>query len=392
MARKSFAVKSLALSTALFSVSAMASQAEIDALKQQLEQQQAQLDALTSAIESGSSADNGWVADTSWGGYAELHYNNISSDEDSANDKKEMDLHRFVLFFGHRFSDSVRFFSELEVEHNVAGEGKNGEVEIEQAFIQWDYAQGHSALAGVFLVPVGILNETHEPDTFYGVERNNVEKNIIPTTWWEGGIMASGEVAEGISYDVAVSSGLNIDVAAGKYKIRDGRKKVSEAPADELAYTTRLTWKGAAGVSVGFTAQYQTDLLQGQTVGSLSDMEAILLEAHVDLQQGPFGLRALYADWNIDRGMDSIKAGADEQAGWYIEPSFKVNDSLGIFVRQSEWDNQAGDSSVDSKYKQTDAGVNYWLVDTVALKADVVKIKEPNDTKKGFNLGIGWSF
>ena len=38
------------------------------------------------------------------------------------------------------------------------------------------------------LVPVGFLNEVHEPPTFYGVERNPVEKNVIPTTWWEGGI------------------------------------------------------------------------------------------------------------------------------------------------------------------------------------------------------------
>ena len=120
-----------------------------------------------------------------------MHYNNLSNQYDGVDakdDKDELDLHRFVLFFGHQFTNDVRFFSELEVEHNVAGEGKNGEVEIEQAYIEWDYTDNHALKSGVFLVPVGILNETHEPDTFYGVERNAVEKDIIPSTWWEGGV------------------------------------------------------------------------------------------------------------------------------------------------------------------------------------------------------------
>ncbi len=371
---------------------AMAAQADtsadIEALKQQIAEQQAQLDALTESLESGSSNLPAWIADTSFGGYAELHYNNLDS-ESSEKDKVQMDLHRFVLFFGHRFTDSVRFFSEFEIEHTVAGEGKNGEVEVEQAFIEWDYAQHHSAKAGVFLVPVGILNETHEPDTFYGVERNNVEKNIIPTTWWEGGVMGSGEIAQGFRYDLAVSSGL--DLSNGKYKIRDGRQKASEADATDLAYTGRVTYNGIAGLSVGLSLIYQSDLLQGEVVSGVEDLDAQLAEVHVDWQQGAVGVRALYATWEINDDIDQLSSGASEQSGWYVEPSYKVTPKLGVFARYSQWDNQAGDSA-DSEYEQMDAGINYWLVDTVALKADVQKTNEPNNTVKGFNLGIGWSF
>jgi hypothetical protein len=104
------------------------------------------------------------------GGYGEVHYNNL----DSGN---EIDIHRFVVFLGHEFNQNLKFFSEVEIEHSIAGEGKVGEVELEQAYVQWDYKPGHNGKAGVFLLPVGILNETHEPDTFYGVERNPVEKN-----------------------------------------------------------------------------------------------------------------------------------------------------------------------------------------------------------------------
>ena len=132
--------------------------------------------------------------------------------------------------------------------------------------------------------------------------------------------------------------------------------------------------------------------MQGDVVGVVQDLDALLLETHVDLQKGPVGLRALYATWDIDSAIDDVAAGSSEQTGWYIEPSYKLTSKLGIFARYSKWDNQAADSSIESDYDQIDAGINYWLVETVALKADFQKTNEPNDTKKGFNLGIGWSF
>jgi len=158
-------------------------QAEISRLKGAQEETDAKVEATVDAVENSSLASVAeWVNKTSVGGYGELHYNNLDNKKDGGSDKDEADLHRFVLFFGHQFTDDVRFFSELEVEHgfvaDTADGDTSGEVEVEQAYIEWDYAENHSAKIGQFLVPVGIMNETHEPDTFYGVERNLVgEKN-----------------------------------------------------------------------------------------------------------------------------------------------------------------------------------------------------------------------
>ena len=41
--------------------------------------------------------------------------------------------------------------------------------------------------AGLVLVPMGFLNEMHEPVTYFGTHRPEVEKRIIPTTWRSGG-------------------------------------------------------------------------------------------------------------------------------------------------------------------------------------------------------------
>ncbi len=254
-------------------------QAEIEALKARLsatdtkvettaakvEQTATAVEATASAVETASQRNEtyakvaDWAERTQIGGYGEIHYNNK---ENGRTD--EIDAHRFVMYLAHDFSDRVRFFSEVELEHSLAGEGKPGEVELEQAYVEWDYADHHDARFGLFMVPVGIINETHEPETFYGVERNSVESRIIPSTWWESGVMLGGDIAPGLRYDVGVHSGLETEM----FDIRAGRQKSASATAEEFAYTGRLKYTGIAGLELAATVDYQEDLLQGQVTGA----------------------------------------------------------------------------------------------------------------------------
>lgn len=327
---------------------------------------------------------------TSIGGYGELHYNNLD-DQNGDNDLDQVDFHRFVLFFGHEFTDDLRFFSEFELEHSVAGDGEEGEVELEQAYIEYDLNDQHRVKGGVFLVPVGILNETHEPNTFYGTERNNVENRIIPTTWWEAGVMFSGELAEGFSYDVAAHSGL-ATTSGRNFAVRNGRQKVSEAIADDFAYTGRLKWTAIPGIELSATLQYQADI--AQSVPSQGDVGgAILFETHAVIQRGDFGLRALYATWDLD-GDAPEAVGADQQTGWFVELTYKISQHFGLFARYSEWDNQAGSNAIDSEFEQFDAGVNWWPHRDVVIKVDYQDQSAPsNQTERdGFNVGLGYQF
>jgi len=332
---------------------------------------------------------HGKSGSTTVGGYGELHYNNLDNSLAGGKDKKEIDLHRAILFLGHEFNDRLRFWSELELEHAQAGQGKDGgEISMEQAFLEYDLTDNLSGQAGLLLVPVGILNETHEPATFYGVERNPVETNIIPTTWREGGIGLNGHFASGLSYDLVVHSGLGADLA-NNFVVRKGRKGVREAPANNLAYTGRVKWTGLAGLELAATVNYQSDITQSTDPSAGS---AVLAEAHAIWNRGPFGLRALYATWILD-GPGPASIGADRQTGWYIEPSFKITSELGLFARYNRWDNQAGDA-VDSRFTQLDLGLNYWLHPDVVLKADYQNQAGPSGKARfdGFNLGVGYQF
>ncbi|MFW5446793.1 MAG: porin, partial [Methylophagaceae bacterium] len=360
---------------------------QVDSAENMAKEASETAEAVADATEEAAQAATIAANRTTIGGYGELHYNNLD-DQNGSSDKDEIDFHRFVLFFGHEFNDDLRFFSELELEHSIAGDGKAGEIELEQAYIEYDINQQHRVKGGLFLTPVGIINETHEPATFYGAERNPVEKNIVPATWWAAGAMFSGEIAEGFSYDVAATSGLNTS-AGSSYKIRSGRQKVSKAVADDFAYTGRLKWTGVPGLEIAATLQYQEDITQSldSTAGS-----ATLFETHAVFARGSFGLRALYATWDLD-GDGPKSIGADEQTGWYVEPSYKFSDNFGIFARYNEWDNSAG-NSIDTEYEQIDLGINWWPHKDVVVKLDYQDQGAPKGKMEldGVNVGLGYQF
>jgi len=373
-------------------------QQQIDELKRQLAENQekteetdAKVEAVAEVMESASPqvAD---VSKTTIGGYGELHYNKLDA-TDPSRDVEMLDLHRFVLFFGHKFNDRTRFYSEFEVEHAlVADSGGNtpGEVEIEQAFVEFDLRRDLYAKAGLFLIPVGILNETHEPDTFYGVERNDVENIIVPSTWWEGGIGLNGRFGSGWNWDLAFTSGLQMPTTGGNaFRVRSGRQKVAEAVASDGAMTGRLRYVGIPGLQAAVTVQYQFDPSQESNDG-LDD--GTLVEAHIDYRRNGFGLRALYARWDFSG--DAVEAaGADTQTGWYIEPSYRLNEKIGFYTRYENVD-AARDRD---KFNQWEVGLNWWPARNVVIKFDYRDRSHDLASAAGrdftgIDLGVGYSF
>ncbi|MGH8496209.1 MAG: porin [Gammaproteobacteria bacterium] len=359
-------------------------------LQRQIDELQDQLDALADqqeAIDAGAPAPQA-PSKNHFGGYGELHYNNLDSGD-------EIDLHRVVFFFGHDFTDRVRFASELEIEHSFVEGGEGGEVAMEQAYVEFDLANRLKARGGLFLVPIGILNETHEPPTFYGVERNPIETNIVPTTFREAGASLGGPVSDsGFSFDLALHSGMLAETsppAPGeddeRFLIRDARQAGSEAAANDLAATGRIRYTGLSWLDWAATLQYQSDLTQGADP-FVGDASATLFETHVIVHRGPWEARALYARFDIDNALaESIDR--DVQDGYYVEASYRPSPRLGYFARFNDWDN--GGPAGDTGIRQTNVGLNYWPVENVVLKADV-QFQGDAGEDDGFNLGIGYAY
>src|SRR5688500_4009682 len=156
-------------------------------------------------------------------GYMDFHFNKADG-EDGV-----LDFHRFVLLMTHSFSSRVRFGGELEREHAfVEGLEEAGELELEQAYVDLLLWPAGNLRAGLLLMPVGIINERHEPPVFNGVERPFVDTVIVPSTWFDAGAGVHGSIGPGFRYRAFVVAPLNaleFDAAEG---IRGGRQKGSE--------------------------------------------------------------------------------------------------------------------------------------------------------------------
>ena len=352
-----------------------------------------------------------WAARTTIGGYGELHYNNLEDNatafDGDADDLNRVDFHRFVLFFSHTFNDWLRFASELEVEHSIAGDDQPGEVELEIAWLEADLNQHHHVRAGIDILPVGLLNLTHEPNTFYGVERNPIETEIIPATWWEATAAVWGELAPGLVYNLYIHSGLVIPTTGGSaFRPRSGRLKVGRADEQDIAILARLLYNGTPGLEIAATVDYQADYTG---TADAAHADAWLFETHIDWRHNSgFGLRALYARWDLgddtSAGLDPSVVGAATLDGWYVEPAYRFSSAavipgeLGIFLRYQQWDERNGLGGTSYRFEQYDqlnVGLNYWPHPQVVLKVDAqwqdaggpVAIE-----RDGFNLGVGYQF
>ncbi|BCG64036.1 MAG: hypothetical protein methR_P1801 [Methyloprofundus sp.] len=359
---------------------------KLDNTEQQVENNTVAVETISDNVESQSSSGGHWYDRTTIGGYGELHYNNYDS-SDAKQQKDEIDFHRFVLFFGHEFTDNLRLFSEVEIEHSISGNGWGGGVELEQAYIEYDVTDQASMKAGLFLIPIGIINETHEPTTFYGVERNNVEKYIIPTTWWEAGISTKYNFANGIGVQLGLTSGLNADDGY----IRGGRGKISKQLVKSGGVYGGIKYTGLPGLEVAANFNYQTDLDQGasDTMG-----DAVLSEFHAiyshTLGPGTIMGKALYARWDISTTIDD----AHTQDGWYLEPSYRVPTIIGDIGVYGRYEELKYYNKKQRSFGKWELGFNYWIHQNVVFKFDYFEKNSTDGSAKqtGFDLGMGYQF
>ena len=326
------------------------------------------------------------------GGYGELHYNDTETDAGAKS--KSVDAHRFVLFFGYDFNDKVRFRSEFELEHGLVkdtADGTNGgEVELEQMYIEIDVTDQTSIQTGVILVPVGIMNETHEPPSFYGVERNDVEKYLIPATWWAAGVKVSHKLNNGLRFEAMISEGLK---GGTDGYIRGGRQKSASAKANDLAYTARVTYTGIPGLKTSLFYNHQSDFTQDSS-DNIEEMDLYGVTAIYN--KDGYEVKALHVQADFS-GKDEtgafFTAGFDEHQGTFLEVSKRMG-NLGLFVNNSI----VSGEKVSRQYTVMQAGFSYWPQGTnTVLKANFYDKEYSNNNLQtsnsdGFHLGMGYEF
>jgi hypothetical protein len=352
----------------------------------------------------------------SFGGYGELVYQNFDTRRDdgtasSATDT--LDLLRAVFYFGYKWSDRFLFNAEIEYEHATTGSGdeEKGEVSVELAYVDFLIREGFNARAGLVLVPVGFVNELHEPPIFHGVRRPEVERVILPTTWRENGAGIHGDLGR-FSYRAYLLAGLDASGFGPGTALRGGRQSGSESKAEDLALAGRLDLTGVPGLLAGISA-YAGD--SGQD-GVDANARVTVWDAHVQCQWRGWEFRGLLASGSLEDAEEvnaalGAGAGTDDGVGeafggWYLQAAWDVlslregsgGASPHPFVRYEAFDTQddvpAGfleDPALDRTLWTV--GVTWKPIPQIAIKADFQNAD--NDAGTGvdqFNVGLGWLF
>ena len=344
---------------------------------------------------------------TAISGYMDFHFNKREFEDG------RIDFHRFVLLITHRFSDRIRFVSELELEHAlVEGLEEAGELELEQAYLDFLLSRRFNVRAGMLLVPVGIINERHEPPTYYGVERPFVDTFIVPTTWFDAGAGVHGELGRGWRYRAYIMAPLNALEFTAEEGLRGGIQKGSDANIGRPAVTGRLEYIGVPGLTAG--ASFWTGR-SGFEFRPRFDVPVSLGEADVRYSRDRLELRGQFAQVaisNADLLNDAMgrAVGVDPNVartlrGFYGEAGYRVISGasygeVGLFARYENFDTQFKMPSGYLPLKELDRdalvfGVTYWPDPDIALKVDYSGVRSRNSTIRepnSFNIGLGWWF
>jgi len=319
-----------------------------------------------------------------------------------------------VVYLAHSFDERLSFRSELEVEDaRVEPGGKAGEVEVEQAFLDYRLADWFTLRTGLVLIPVGIINETHEPPTFNGVDRPGFDNDVLPTTWREIGVGAAGTIpgGSGLSYRVYLVNGLRADGFAASDGIREGRQEGQNATFANPSLTGRLEW-ARPGLKLGGSFWYGGSASAESVLGTGAfDAPVALVSADARYDVGAASLRAVVANVSVrDAGAIDARYGTavgSRIAGGYVEGAYNLlhllapasSQKLSAFVRHERYDTQADvppgvtrDAALARRI--TTLGLTYKPTWNTAFKGDYQLVRNAADLAEHevLSLGIGYQF
>ena len=318
------------------------------------------------------------------GGYGELHYNRAQNGDDDATTK--LDFHRFIIYYGYNWTEEWSFKSEVELEHNFVS-GGNGELELEQAFVNY-----HSNLfgfqAGVILPSVGLINEYHEPPLFISVERPEYSKYVIPTTWFGNGFALYGSMF-GLNMRFVLMEDMEGEgIGAG---IRSGRGKGYKTTAYDWVKNLSVNYTGIAGLRIG--GSYT---MNNAPIDNNPDSTVSFGLGEFNLKYDANNIYAVMEYGNIS--YENNPSGYTSSGGYYLDLGYNVAGFVGLEGKLIPWfrysDYNRGNDNADKHYTIQRFGLTYWPISNVAFKFDygTHQTESAEDVKTQINVGVGYNF
>jgi hypothetical protein len=350
------------------------------------------------------------------GGYGEVLYQNFASRNqsgDASDAEDQATLLRAVVYLGYKFDPHFVLNTEIEYENAVVASDKGGEAEVEFAYIDYMHSRAANARAGLVLIPMGLINELHEPTTFLGTRRPDVEQVIIPSTWREIGFGGYGSAGP-VTYRVYVVNGLNAAGYSAEEGIHEGSQEGSQALAKNWAFTGRVDYTAVPGLLVGASI-FSGDAGQGHVAPSGQPIKALttVFDLHADWRWRGLWLRGLYAHTSVGdaalinqlNNFEGDESVGSRQEGWYLQAGYDLlslkpgsRSALWTFLRYEQYDTQAAvpagyERNPENDVRELTAGIAFKPIDRLVLKADWQQRHDAARTGVNqWNIALGYIF
>jgi len=363
------------------------------------------------------------ASNTSIGGYGEVLVEGTAVGRDGEREWVA-DVARLVLFVAHSFNDRFRVYTELEVEHALSCASCPGGAELEQGYVDWRLLRDTLGLrAGLILVPIGIINQWHEPPVFHGVVRPRVDTVIIPSTWREIGIGVFGKPVEGLRYEAYAMTGLDPNGFSAD-GIRGGRQGGAFARANAWAGVGRIEVEPLLGFVIGASV-YASDLGENGEFytksGERVDLSLPLIGWAADARwrRAGFEWRMLFAEWHLPESeaqmatydasgnplypdarspVPTLARGAYVEAAYDVLHPFGVSHQLLPFARLEHYNTQAAvpDGFAPNptfSIRELTVGATYRPIQQIVVKADYqLRNRKLGYDETQLNFGVGFMY
>lgn len=307
----------------------------------------------------GSSFVRNIISNTTIGGYASSEFENFQG-KDSA-----FDQHRFVTNISSSLHKRLRFYSEVELEHGsiISSEGeangqisiddtngngvidadeaadieasldtqngRGGELEVEQVWMQYDFNDNIGLRTGVILAPFGRFNIYHDDDLQNLTDRPLVDRRVIPTTWSEAGLgfVFNYDLTEEATLggEVYLVNGFDDGFSGGSGGMRGARSSAGSDTNNNKAVVGRVVLSPSLGHEIGLSGYhgaYDPDSNNDITGGAvdwlltLGDLRFLGEAAIFDLDDGvnssgqpaPDTIGGVYAELNYSFWCDALNS------------------------------------------------------------------------------------
>ena len=349
------------------------------------------------------------------GAYGEVHYEQPFGNNTKYNG--DMDAERMVLLFGYKFDKKTSFITEIEIEHIK-------EVFLEQAYLNYQAKPWLNVQAGLLLIPMGLMNEYHEPTIFNGVNRPTIANALYPSTWREIGAGVAGNLPNAalryqlyaVNGPMGYNDGAKLD---GSKPLRGARQKGAQVTMTAPDLSGKINYYGIKGLDIGlagYIGTTESNLFDGVSRDSIGQMatadssvvgiQMLGLDARYQANKFQAKGELFFSNFSNTKEYNAFtdKDLGSSMFGFYAEIGYNINEILGIkkdlvpFVRWSEYNTHNtvnSELTANKSYDRTvlTTGISFFLNESFVVKADYQNFQDANNNQlHQFNSGIGFWF